>query len=115
MKGGPIIVKGDGTPLRSYLYAADLAIWLWTILVKGQSLRPYNVVSDESLSIEEIAKQVAAQIPGKINVEIRTITKPDKQVERYVPEIQRIIKELGISPLIPINTGIRRSLQFFGG
>ena len=96
LKGGPIIVKGDGTPLRSYLYAADLAIWLWTILVKGQSLRPYNVGSDESLSIEEIAKQVAAQIPGKINVEIRTITKPDKQVERYVPEIQRIIKELGI-------------------
>ena len=113
LRGGPIIIKGDGTPRRSYLYAADLAIWLWTILFKGQSGRPYNVGSDESLSITEVAHRVTEQFSGEIKIEIRGMPDPHKQLERYVPDIQRVRNELNLQPWISLQEGIDRSFRYF--
>ena len=70
MQGGPIRIAGDGTPYRSYLYAADLAIWLWTILLKGTSCRPYNVGSAQEITIADLAKTVADNTRPGIPIEI---------------------------------------------
>jgi dTDP-glucose 4,6-dehydratase len=112
MNGGPIIIKGDGTPRRSYLYAADLTIWLWTILLKGQTLRPYNVGSDESLSLVEVANHVAEQFPAKIEIEVRGASNLINPLEYYVPDIQRAKNELGLQPLISMNAGVLRTISF---
>jgi len=112
LKGGPIIVKGDGTPQRSYLYAADLAIWLWTILFKGQSGRPYNVGSDKSLSIAEVAQAVAEQFNPAVRIEIRGIADPNKPLERYVPSITRARNEISLDQFIGIQEAIKRTFIF---
>jgi dTDP-glucose 4,6-dehydratase len=110
LNGGPIVIQGDGTPHRSYLYAADLAIWLWTILFKGQSLHPYNVGSDESLSIVEVAERVAEQFQPKNLIEIQGTTNSQKQLERYVPNIRRAKAELGLRARISIADAIIKTL-----
>ena len=86
-QGGPIRVGGDGTPYRSYLYAADLAVWLWTILLRGQPCRPCNVGSEEAVTIAELAHKVAAYF--KTEVHIARQATPAHAARRYVPATRR--------------------------
>lgn len=112
LKGRTIIIQGDGTPYRSYLYAADLAIWLWTILLRGESLRPYNVGSDVEMTIEQVAQTVAMQFDPSPVVQVMRERAPGNPPERYVPSITRARRELGLEVWIPIKEGITRTILF---
>jgi nucleoside-diphosphate-sugar epimerase len=108
--GGPIVVKGDGTSYRSYLYAADLAIWLWTILMKGKSLRPYNVGSEDAITITQLANIVANCFQKHIEVKIAKSPDPNKPLERYVPSTRRAREECGVRQTIDLKKAIRMTI-----
>lgn len=112
LKGGPIKVKGDGAPYRSYLYAADLAIWLWTILVKGKSCRPYNVGSQEEHTIAELAEIVTKAFNKKLDVRIAKSQMSGKSAQRYIPSVQRAFSELGLKQFIRLKEGIKKTASF---
>jgi dTDP-glucose 4,6-dehydratase len=110
--GGPIKVNGDGTAHRSYLYAADLAIWLWTILVQGASNRPYNVGSRRAVSIAELAEAVSRTLPGHAPVQIAQNPVPGQPAARYIPETARAEQELGLREWVSLEEAIRRTAQW---
>jgi dTDP-glucose 4,6-dehydratase len=108
-----IHIKGDGTPYRSYLYASDLMIWLWTILFKGESCRPYNVGSNVEINIKDTALAVA-QIAGKPNsVTIAQEPVTGQRTQRYVPDTQRALQELGLKSTVDLPTGIKKTLAWY--
>jgi len=109
LAGGPVVVKGDGTPYRSYLYAADLAIWLWTILMKGESCRPYNVGGEREVTIAELAHLVAANTAPGTTIRIAQKPPAGAVATRYVPAAQRAEKELGLRSWISLEDGVRRT------
>jgi dTDP-glucose 4,6-dehydratase len=118
MAGGPVRVGGDGTPMRSYLYAADLAVWLWTILLQGPSLRPFNVGSDEAHSIADIARAVAATLSTPeepISVEFAREADPSKPRLQYVPSTERARTELGLRQSVPLADAIARTAGWHRG
>ncbi len=110
LQGGPIHVNGDGTPYRSYLYAADLAIWLWTILFRGASCRPYNIGSEESITIGELARTVAQCFEKPIEVRIAQQPAPGTPAERYVPSTQRARAECGVRQSISLADAVRKTV-----
>lgn len=115
LRGGPIEVQGDGRAYRSYLYAADLARWLWTILEQGEHARPYNVGASEAISIRDLACLVSECAGG--GSEIRVLGKGDSSVPapRYVPSVRRVADELGLTPVISLREGIERTMDFYRG
>jgi dTDP-glucose 4,6-dehydratase len=111
LAGRAIRIAGDGTPVRSYLYAADLAIWLWTILLAGRSGRAYNTGARDALSIGELARAVAGEAGANGSV-TTALPPPDASAARYVPDTSRAENELGLRARIPLREGIRRTLSW---
>lgn len=112
LKGETIHIKGDGTPYRSYQYAADLTIWLWQILCRGESVKPYNVGSDEAVSIAELAQMIAQCFEPMLKVDV--IGKPDssKAPEWYVPSIDHARKTLQLTNSIGLKEAIQKTIAW---
>jgi dTDP-glucose 4,6-dehydratase len=109
MRGTPIQINGDGTPMRSYLYASDLAVWLWTILFKAPHARAYNVGSDEDISIKNLADIVAMAHGGGLPFKLAVSPQSGCSILRYVPAINRASEELALRVHIKLVEGINKT------
>ena len=110
-----IRVGGDGTPYRSYLHAADLAVWLWTLLARGKSGRAYNVGSEEAVSIRDLADAVAraARTIGRNPaVSIARSADPTAPPARYVPSTRRAREELGLHTHLTLDEALTRTFAW---
>ncbi len=92
----PVTIRGDGRTIRSYMHADDLVEWLFALLISGRSGIPYNIGSEDAVSIRELAELICAKFGGERG--IRTLGKPltSSAPPRYVPSTQRIREELGL-------------------
>ena len=114
MAGRPIAIGGDGIPRRSYLYAADLAAWLWTMLFRAPALVPINVGSGEDLSIRELAETVAKMLRPETEIRIAKQAVEDALPSRYVPSVERARELLGLRETVGLEEQIRRTAEWHG-
>ena len=108
-----IIIKGDGRPLRSYLYTADLVIWLLAILLKSKNKSIYNIGGRNGISIYDLAKKVSKQVnnyTGK--VDILTKSNYNYPTPKYIPNNKKIIKELGVKENYTLDEAIKRTIEW---
>ncbi len=115
LHGERIEVAGDGTPRRSYLYAADLAVWLWTILLRGATCRPYNVGSETDLSISDLATLVARNLNPAIPIVTKRQASPGILPARYVPSTARASRELGLQAQVGLEDAVTRTAAWYSG
>ena len=113
LAGRPIQIQGDGTPRRSYLYAADLAEWLWTILFRAKALLPINVGSAHDVSILELAQTVASTLNPQTDIRVARQATPGVPPLRYVPCVDRARELLGLRQTIGLEECVRRTAEWY--
>jgi nucleoside-diphosphate-sugar epimerase len=112
LAGRPIQIQGDGTPRRSYLYAADLATWLWTILFRAPALMPFNVGSAHDVSILQLAQTVAMTLNPQTEIRVARQAVPGAATLRYVPCVDRARDVLGLHQTIGLEDCVRRTAKW---
>lgn len=104
----PITIQGNGKTVRSYLYAADLVIWLLTMLVKGKDRSMYNVGSDVPVTIQELAESIA-----KTRTDVSVLAPENLGFNTYFPAIEKAQKELGLGIYTTLNEAIDKTIKYY--
>ena len=99
--GGPILVRGDGSAVRSYMYAGDMVSALLAILVRGDTNAPYNVGAPTGMSMLELSATIENTIASGCGVRVAGLNPgalPTSAGNRYVPDITRLANLMGRDP-----------------
>lgn len=109
--GRPIVLKSRGEAVRSYLYGADCAAGILTVLLRGEGGRAYNVAGPETVSIARLA-QAAARAGG---TEVVFDLPSEAEKAGYSPNRQGVLRgerlmALGWEPRLTIEEAVERSV-----
>ena len=105
----PIVIKGSGQAVRSYLDQTDAAHWLITLLLAGRNNQAYNVGSNESISIADLARQVKKLLNPKLEINILGDSSLDTARNIYVPNIQLCQTQLHLRVATPLPVAIHKA------
>lgn len=115
LAGRDIVIRGNGSPVRSFLYGSDMAAWLLGMLADGPNGEPCNVGSEEGISLRELAERIACLTGGKSAVRILGESIPGNAPDVYVPDTTRIRAKLGVEERLSLTDRLRRTLEWAFG
>jgi dTDP-glucose 4,6-dehydratase/UDP-glucuronate decarboxylase len=116
-----IIMLSDGSPTRTFCYVADAVVGYYKILVNGRSGQAYNIGVDQpEISIADLAERVVALARDLWDYKGKVVrhTSPDQDYlidnpNRRCPVIDKARNDLGYTPGISLDEGLRRSLIWY--
>ncbi len=106
-----IVVWGDGSPTREFLYVQDAAEGILLAAEKYNSPAPVNLGSAHEISIKELVELIArlTEFQGKL---VWDTTKPNGQPRRKL-DTSRAKNEFGFVSQIPFEQGLRETIDWY--
>ena len=108
-----ILINGNGSPYRSYLYISDTLIWLTKLLV-GNEEGVFNVGSERRIQIIELANMVRDIIaPSKeVIIQEKEVHEGNFKRDVYLPNTTKIRESLGVKEWTSLENAISKTAKF---
>ncbi len=110
-KDNEVVLWGDGTPTREFLYVEDCARGIADAMEKYGKPEPVNLGSGFEISIKELSNLIRDEIGWKGKV-VWDTTKPNGQPKRRF-DSARAQKEFGFRASTPFKEGIRKTVEWY--
>jgi len=106
-----IVLWGDGTPTREFLYVEDAAEGILLAAEQYDDSRPLNLGTGEEISINGLATMIAAEVgyTGRITWDK---TKPNGQPRRCL-DVSRIKQAIGFQAKHSLRDGLKKTIAWF--
>jgi dTDP-glucose 4,6-dehydratase len=105
-----LTVYGKGTQTRSFVYIDDLVRGLHRLLEADYHL-PVNLGNPHEMSVLEFARKILELTGSSSPVVFEPLPQDDPQVRQ--PDISRAKEMLGWEPEVPIDEGLRKTIDYF--
>ena len=105
-----VITWGTGTPLREFLHVEDLSRAVLLCLDKYDDSQHINVGTAEEISIKNLAEKIANKVGFKGKI-VWNKNKPDGTLRKVLDN--RRILDLGWKPLISLDEGITKTIEWY--
>ena len=106
----PLKVWGDGSPVRDFIHADDVARGMMLVVKKGVNL-PVNLGSGDGVSISRIANVIVDNFPGE-KVHIKWDPSQPTGDKKRLMDMERA-HSIGFRPQIDIEDGVRETIEWF--
>ncbi|NIR48134.1 SDR family oxidoreductase [candidate division KSB1 bacterium] len=110
LKNQPLTVFGDGSQTRSFCYVKDLIDGIYRLLVSDYH-EPMNVGNPYEMTIKELAETIIQVTGSKSEIIYYPLPVDDPKVRQ--PDIAAAKKILGWEPRVPLEEGLRGTVEWF--
>jgi len=112
-KSQEIVLWGDGSPTREFLYVEDAAEGILLATKKYDGSDPVNLGSGMEISIRDLANTIA-EITGFEGRIVWDANQPNGQPRRRL-DVSRAEKEFGFRAATPFEVGLRKTIDWYLG
>jgi dTDP-glucose 4,6-dehydratase len=110
LKGQAVTIFGDGSQTRSFCYVSDLVEGLYRLMLSDERY-PVNLGNPVEMTIREFAGYVCRLTGARCTMEHRPLPEDDPKQRR--PDISKARRVLGWEPKVPLEEGLRLTIEYF--